>query len=166
MARNAVDWDDDEDDLGGDDYRGNDVPDLRKAYNALKRQYKELQTQYSETQKAVRERSVKDVLASKGMNPKIAAFIPNDLTSDQEIESWVEQYGDVFGAAAPTETAQEEAPVQSPDLQALGRIQSQQQAGAPFTGDAGQVASLISSAQSPEELSKILFGNTMGPVAS
>ena len=39
MARNTFDWDDD--DLDADEQR-NDVPDLRKAYNALKRQNKEL----------------------------------------------------------------------------------------------------------------------------
>lgn len=163
MARNTFDWDDD--DFDADEQR-NDVPDLRKAYNALKRQNKELSEQLAQAQKGIRERSVKDVLAAKGLNEKIAAFIPESVTSPDEVQAWVDQYADVFGGAA-TETAAAEQPASEvdPDLAAIGRIAGAQQTGAPFTGDESQLASLIAAASDPEALNKILFGNSAGPQA-
>lgn len=167
MARNAVDWDDDDDDFGGDDHRGNDIPDLRKAYNSLKRQYKELQTQYDEAQKAVRERSVKDVLAAKGVNTKIAAFIPADLKTEQEIEAWIDDYSDVFGvqsAPAPTDEAQPAA-APDPNMEAWARISQQQASGQPMSMDEAQLEALVKATANPAALNKLLFGNEFGPQA-
>lgn len=167
MARNTNDWDDD-DDFDGDDSRGNDVPDLRKAYNALKKQLKEAQSQNQALQQSVRERSIKDVLAAKGLPEKIARFIPDSITSNDDVLAWVEDNGDVFGVQAPQ--SDNTAPVQQDelpaDIQALARISAQQSSGAPYSGDESQLAALIAAAQSPAELNKILFGNATGPAAS
>lgn len=164
MARSTVDWDDDLD-LDDDGPQG-DIPDLRKAHRALKRQYKELQEQFNAVQQSVRERSVKDVLAAKGLNEKIAAFIPDSITSPEDVSAWVEEYGDVFGAtpAQPTSESQQKPPV-DPALEGLMRIAGAQSSGETFTGDADQMASLIASASNPQELNKILFGNAAGPAA-
>ena len=164
MARSTVDWDDDDDDFGGDDQpTRTEVPDLRKAYNALKRQNKELTEQLTLAQKGIRERSVKDVLTAKGLNAKIAAFIPESVTTEEDVQAWVDQYGDVFGTPTPEPPANEGQ--ENPDLTALGQIADSQQSGAPFTGDAAQMASLIANARTPEELNKVLFGNVAGPQA-
>lgn len=165
MARSTVDWDDDDDDFDGDDRKGgNEVPDLRKAYNALKRQNKELLEQLQTTQKGLRERSVKDVLAAKGLPEKVASLIPENITSADDVQAWVDQYADVFGTPAPTPEApaESEEPF-SMDLAALGRIATAQQAGTPYSGDADQIAALIAGARTPEELNKVLFGNVSGP---
>ena len=53
-------WDDDNEDAR------EDIPDLRKAYRQMKKQNKELLEQLTNAQKQVRERSVKDVLQTKG----------------------------------------------------------------------------------------------------
>jgi len=163
MARSTVDWDDD-DDFEADEPRGNEVPDLRKAYNALKRQYKELESKYTETQKGLRERSVKDVLAAKGLSPKIAALIPESITSQEEVDAWVDNYADVFGTPAPAadDATQDDT---SADAAALGRINSAQSAGQSMSGSPDQMAALIAAASSPDELNRLLFGNASGPQA-
>jgi hypothetical protein len=67
-----------------------------------------------------RQRTVKDVLQAKGLNPKIAAFIPQDIdSSEEEIIKWVNEYGDVFGI----QTSSEEKPAEkSPEVKAQARI--------------------------------------------
>jgi hypothetical protein len=60
------------------------------------------------------------VLQAKGLNPKIAAFIPQDIdTSEEAINNWVNEYGDVFGIQTPSE----EKPVQkNSEIAAQARI--------------------------------------------
>ena len=67
-----------------------------------------------------RQRTVKDVLQAKGLNPKIAALIPHDIEpSDEALAKWVEEYGDVFGI----QTSTEEKPAEkSPEVKAQARI--------------------------------------------
>lgn len=166
MATANFDWDDD--DFDADEPQGRDVPDLRKAHRALKRQYKELEEQLTAMRQQVRERSVKDVLAAKGISEKVARLIPENITSAEEVDQWVSDYADVFGIVQNQQPASDGQPdpiVESPDAAALARIASVQSSGQPFTGDDAQMASLIAAARTPEELNRVLFGNTTGPQA-
>ena len=95
-------WDDDdEDDDTQSDFNVTDtdlVKKLRKALKAEQKRAKELESTLGELSKSQRERVLKDVLTSKGVNMKVAQFIPSDLDASEEaIESWLEQNGDVFG---------------------------------------------------------------------
>jgi hypothetical protein len=95
-------WDDDdEDDDVQVDFNGADtdlVKKLRKALKAEQKRAKELESTLGELSKAQRERVLKDVLTSRGVNMKVAKFIPTDLDASEEaIGSWLEQNGDVFG---------------------------------------------------------------------
>lgn len=156
------DWDDD--DSTADAQESNAMRELRKAYKAAQKQNKELQEQLENIQGSLRERSVKDVLASKGLPEKIAAFIPKEATSAEEVESWLTEYGDVFGVKA--QDSGEGQPQQTnPELAALARIASTQSTGQPFSNDPDQLAGLIANADSPEALNKLLFGNVTGPQA-
>jgi hypothetical protein len=160
------DWDAELEDAQGD---SGDIPELRKAYRKLQRQNKELLDQLNGMQKQVRERSVKDVLAAKGLPPKIAAFIPESANTSEEVEAWISEYGDVFGVQVEEqgEAGGSAEPRQvDPSLQALGRISAVQQSGQPYSGDPDQLAGLIAGARTPEELNEILFGNSIGPNAS
>lgn len=160
------DWEDD--DLDSNDGSGsNAMKDLRKAYKTAQKQNKELADQLAEMQKQIRTRSVKDVLASKGLPEKISAFIPETATTSEEVEAWVAEYGDIFGVAPAQQSSDggsEPKPV-DPSLQALGRISATQQSGQPFSMDSDQIASRISGASSIEELNTILYGNPAGPMA-
>lgn len=154
-------------DYEDDDFDVEDAPrentvlrDLRKANKAKERQIRELSDQLSTLQRSVRERSIKDTLANKGLNVKIAAFIPETLTTSDEVEGWINEYADVFGGA-PSEVSDDAEP--SPELQALGRIAAVQQSGQSYSGDADQLSALIASAKNPEDLNKLLFGSTAGP---
>lgn len=154
-------WDDDNEDAR------EDIPDLRKAYRQMKKQNKELLEQLTNTQKQVRERSIKDVLQAKGLPTKVAAFLPESVTTSEEVEAWLSEYGDVFGFSQEQESEKAQEPAApNPELEALGRISAAQQSGQPFMNDPDQIAGLISAASSPEELNKILFGSELGPQAS
>jgi HSP90 family molecular chaperone len=154
-------WDDDDIETSND---SNAMKELRKAYKKLQAEKKELSEMLEGMQSSLRERSVKDVIASKGLPDKVAALIPKDATTSEEVEAWLAEYGDVFGVQA--EANEPEQPRQvNPELAALNRISETQSSGQPFTNDPDQLASLISGAQNMEELNKLLFGSTSGPQA-
>ena len=79
---------------------GNDlVKQLRKATKQKDKELAELKAQYEGLAKAQRERAIKDALASRGVNTKIASFIPQDIDPTEEsVSKWLEDYADVFGA--------------------------------------------------------------------
>lgn len=161
------DFDFDDDDFGDAQGDSGALRDLRKAYKGLQKQLKDAVAENEALKSSVRERSVKDVLASKGLPEKIAKFIPQDATSAEAVEAWLSENGDVFGVTANAETEglpQQDGPV-DPNLAAWQRISQTQSSGQPFTNDPDQLASLINSASNPEELNKILFGSATGPQA-
>ena len=74
------------------------VKQLRKATKAKDKELAELKAQYESLAKANRERAIKDALASRGVNSKIAAFIPQDIDPTEEsVSKWLSDYADVFG---------------------------------------------------------------------
>tara|TARA_R110000868_G_scaffold376668_2_gene641704 strand:+ start:971 stop:1453 length:483 start_codon:yes stop_codon:yes gene_type:complete len=81
------------------DSSGNDlVKQLRKATKQKDKELSELKAQFENLNKAQRERVIKDALASRGVNSKIAAFIPQDIDPTEEsVSKWLEDYADVFG---------------------------------------------------------------------
>jgi hypothetical protein len=159
-------WDDDDFDLDGDD-RGSQentgMKELRKAFNALKKQHKELQESYSLVTQTQRERSVRDVLNSLGLPEKVSAFIPDDVASEEDVVNWIEEYGDVFGVQLEPEYETEGQEESSQDYSALNRISQTQAGGQAYSGDTDQLDSMIRNAETPEELNKILFGSFKAP---
>jgi hypothetical protein len=114
MATN-YEYDDEDDDTTTDV-----VGQLRKVNRALEKRAKELEQELSGLKTQTRQRTVKDVLQAKGLNPKIAAFIPQDIESSEEaIVNWVNEYGDVFGVQTPSE---EKPAEKSPEVKAQARI--------------------------------------------
>lgn len=167
MSNEYNEWDDDDFDLDQDAGSGKDsnvLKELRKANRAKEKQIKELMETLTQLQTAQRERSVKDVLAAKGLNEKIAAFIPEGITSEQEVEEWVSQYADIFGVQA--QTSDEGQPsLGAQEAAALNRISQTQSTGQTLSGDSDQLEALIRAASNPEELNNLLFGTPTGPTA-
>jgi hypothetical protein len=162
-------WDDDDTDTDGDGRGGKDnstgMKELRKANAALKKQLSELQESYSLVTKTQRDRSVKDVLKSKGLPDKVSALIPADVTSEEDVDAWITEYGDVFGITAnPEANAEGENEVRQ-DFASLNRISQAQAGGTTYSGGSDQLDSLVRNAGSPEELNKILFGTSQAPEA-
>ncbi len=87
--------------LEEDDFEldSNDVlGQLRKANKAKEKQLKEIQEELSNLRKEKRERTISEVLTARGVNPKISAFIPQDIDlTEESLSTWLSEYGDVFG---------------------------------------------------------------------
>ena len=91
------------DDEEDDDTTTDGVGQLRKVNRSLEKRAKELEQELSGLKSQTRQRTVKDVLQAKGLNPKIAALIPHDIEpSDEALLKWVDEYGDVFGIQTST----------------------------------------------------------------
>ena len=90
------DYEDDEFDT--EDTSNDLVKQLRKATKAKDKELSELKAQFENLNKAQRERAIKDALESRGVNSKIASFIPQDIDPTEEsVSKWLEDYADVFG---------------------------------------------------------------------
>jgi hypothetical protein len=88
----------DEDDDFTNDSSNDLVKQLRKAAKQKDKELQELRSQFDNLSKGQRERAIKDLLASRGVNSKIASFIPQDIDPTEEsLSKWLDDNGDVFG---------------------------------------------------------------------
>ena len=91
----------DDDDFDMNDSSNDLVKQLRKAAKQKDKELAELRAQFEGLSKAQRERSIKDALERRGVNQKIASFIPQDIDPTEEsVSKWLEDYADVFGIDA------------------------------------------------------------------
>jgi hypothetical protein len=129
------------------------VKKLRKALKVEQRKNKELETSYSEITKAQKERILKDVLASKGVSPKIAQFIPADIeASEDAISTWLDNNGDVFGY-----TPSEKPKVNQEDISSMKKMDAVLTgAETPISSD--DLQNRLANAESEEEIISILSG--------
>ena len=100
------DYEDEDDDFTQESNQNNDlVKQLRKANKQKEKELAELKAQFDGVSKAQRERAIKDVLEARGINKKVASFIPSDIDPTEEsLSKWLTEYGDVFGITAePTQ---------------------------------------------------------------
>ena len=92
----------DDDDFTTEDSSNDLVKQLRKATKQKDKELAELKAQFESLNKSQRERAIKDALASRGVNSKIASFIPQDIDPTEEsVSKWLEDYADVFGIQVP-----------------------------------------------------------------
>ena len=130
------------------------VKQLRKAAKQKDKELQELRSQFESVSKAQRERAIKDALASRGVNQKIAAFIPQDIDPTEEsVSKWLGEYADVFGFEAEAETQKPSVdPAQAKAYQKLTNA-----ADSGFTPDRGaEIMSRLMNANSQEELDEII----------
>lgn len=163
MAQNEYDLPDD-----FDDYDDGAINQVRKAHKAAQRRIKELEQELTGYRVESRKRSVQEVLTSRGFNPKIADLIPEDLRSEAEITSWLDERSDVFQptVAANSDSPSEEQMGGQPDIQVPPGYQQFNEvvnAGQAPIGDESQILAMIAAAKSPEELNRIIFNNAAGP---
>jgi hypothetical protein len=103
---NQYDEDDDFDDVEETQQEQNVPANLRKALKRAEKEKKELAEQLAAIQSDLRSRSVKDVLATKGVPDKVAKFIPGDISTPEQIDAWLNENADVFGFTKAEEAAQ------------------------------------------------------------
>jgi hypothetical protein len=146
-------YDYEDDDLESTD-SGNDlVKQLRKAAKQKDKELSELKEQFNNLSKSQRERSIKDALAAKGVNTKIASFIPSDIDPTEEsVSKWLESNADVFGI----QTEQTEQPNIDPaQAAAYKKMSAATESG--MTPDRGaDVYQKLMSANTREELDEII----------
>lgn len=145
-------YEDDDDDYTMDS--SNDlVKQLRKAAKQKDKELAELKAQFENLSKSQRERAIKDALAAKGVNTKIASFIPSDIDPTEEsVSKWLESNADVFGI----QTTQTEQPNVDPaQAAAYKKMSAATEAG--LTPDRGaDVYQKLVNANSREELDEII----------
>jgi len=155
MSNNYWDEDEDEDTIDDTPMDGSDLlKKLRKAKRADEKRIKELTDQLEGLSKQQRERTVKEVLEKKGVNPKAVRLILKDIddVSEESVNNWLEDNGDLFGL-----TKSEDAPAVSDIDRAALRNQDSVTQGA-TTPDRGENLEMrLNNAESAEELISILY---------
>jgi hypothetical protein len=143
----------DDDDFTMDDSSNDLVKQLRKASKQKDKELNELKAQFESLNKAQRERAIKDALASRGVNSKIASFIPQDIDPTEEsVSKWLEDYADVFGI----ETSQTQTPNVNPnDAAAYKRMTNSADSGVSPEHN-GDIMQKLMNANSKEELDEVI----------
>jgi hypothetical protein len=144
----------DDDDFDTNDSSNDLVKQLRKASKQKDKELNELRAQFDGLNKSQRERAIKDALAARGVNGKIAAFIPQDIDPTEEsVSKWLEDYADVFGI----ETSQTQATpnVNPNDAAAYKRMTNSADSGVSPEHN-GDIMQKLMNANSKEELDEVI----------
>jgi hypothetical protein len=144
----------DDDDFDMNDSSNDLVKQLRKASKQKDKELNELRAQFDGLNKAQRERAIKDALASRGVNSKIASFIPQDIDPTEEsVSKWLEDYADVFGI----EVSQTQATpnVNPNDAAAYKRMTNSADSGVSPEHN-GDIMQRLMNANSKEELDEVI----------
>ena len=154
MSNNYWDEDDDDDTMDEVQMDGSDLlKKLRKAKRADEKRIKELTEQLEGLSKEQRERTVKEVLEKKGVNPKAVRLILKDIddVSEESVNNWLNDNGDLFGLTS----AQDASAANTADLAAL-RQQDAVTQGATTPDRAENIEQRLANAESAEEILSLL----------
>jgi len=150
-------WDDEDDDdledgLSTFQTETDLVKKLRRDLKAANRRNKELESSYAELSKSQKERIIKDVLTSKGINVKVAQFVPSDIEMNPDaISAWIDSNADIFGYK------QEEKPaVSQQDINSIKKMDSVLTNAEPDSSE--NLEALILNAKSEEDILSLLRG--------
>jgi hypothetical protein len=147
-------FDYEDDDETESTYDSNDlVKQLRKANKQKEKELAELKSQFDGLSKAQRERAIKDTLEARGVNSKIAKFIPSDIDPTEEsLSKWLDDNGDVFGFQATESNQNTVDPAQAAAYKRMNNATEQGQ-----TPDASDdILRKLMSANSKEELDEVI----------
>ena len=150
-------WDEEDDDLDTDNEAQMDGSDLlkklRKAKRSDEKRIKELTEQLEGFSKQQRERTVKEVLEQKGVNPKAVRLILKDLdeVNEESVNNWLDDNGDLFGL-----TTTQDAPNANDVDRAALRQQDNITQGAITPDRAENLEQRLGAAESAEEILSIL----------
>lgn len=136
-----------------DDDQGTDlVKNLRKQVKELSSALKERDEYLKEFMMVTREQELSEALKEMGVNPKVAAFVPDEVEDMDDLEAWLGEYGEVFGIEAVDDEGAKPGSVQAAELMSAveeGGID-------PTVGQS--LEARIQAASTPEELAAILKG--------
>ena len=151
---NNNEWYEDDDDFLEEEDQTSGLTNLRKADRAKSKRIKELETELESLRNFQRQSVVSSVLNERGVNPKIATFIPSDIANDSEsIGQWLDEHGEVFGVQPKVQRSM----VDQQNLSTLQEIDAATNF-ALSPDDVNDVFSRINNAQSAEELLEMIYG--------
>lgn len=134
-----------ENDNLGDEGEG--IKNLRKEFEALKKQNAEKDARLAQYEQRDRQSTVASVLKAKGLSEKAAALYTGDDVSEDAVGKWVESYADVFGVQAQTQqTSENDANAQAAQRTAAAAFENAE----PGFNNLGQVFG------DPEEAEKLM----------
>jgi len=118
---NNNEWYEDDDDFLEEEDQTSGLQNLRKADRAKSKRIKELEGELESLRNFQRQSVVSSVLNERGVNPKIATFIPSDIANDPEsIGRWLDENGEIFGV----QVQPQQKMVDQENLSALRQIDS------------------------------------------
>jgi hypothetical protein len=127
----------------------NDSADLPKKLRAkikeLQKERDELAGRFAEIEAERRKQSLGESIAQRGLNPKIAAFVPADVEGEA-LDEWLNEYADVFGG----QQAQQQVDPAAAEINRMNAVQ----AGA--ATPQSDIMAQIDAAESEEELLALL----------
>ena len=144
--------DDDFDDIE-ETQDANGPANLRKALKRAEKEKKDLAEQLAAIQSDLRSRSVKEVLAQKGVPDKVAKFVPGDVSTPEQIDAWLAENADIFGVK-PAEQAAQASQEQQANVASYQRINAATQNAATPTRDQ-DLAAKIAGAKNIDELNAL-----------
>lgn len=155
----ANDWDDDDDEFEQDPAANTPLAKkLRKEIKAREKALAEREAELAALRTKDRARTVKDVLGSKGLNPKLSMLIPADVEPTEEaVGAWLDNFADVFGI----EPKQQDEPDNNPDAQQAAMIAAAQNRSAPVALSP-DISQKLDQVTSKEELDQLIFGQRLG----
>lgn len=140
------------------------VKKLRSKIDELAAKAKELETENQSLKGQSRKQTLSSALTTRGYPAKIAAFIPADIEpTDEAIDEWLSEYGDVFGGA--NQSTQEQAVQQAPvvvgsaaDAEAYRRMSAAETGADVPANISGDILAQINAAESMDDLMAVLRG--------
>ena len=152
-----IDWNDENgtenDGFEGQGNDNNAIKALRNKAKADTAKVSSLEAQVEALLAKDRERTVAEVLAKKGVNPKAARLVLKDITevTDENVDTWLKDNGELFNITpkpADTQEVDEGTSLETDELEKQDALTSQ--ANTPGTG--GNIASKIASFKTFEEI--------------
>ena len=151
---NNNEWYEDDDDFFEEDDQTSGLQNLRKADRAKSKRIKELEAELEGLRNFQRQSVVSSVLNERGVNPKVATFIPSDVASDAElISKWLDENGELFGVRPQVQQQM----IDQENLSALQQIDAVTNS-ALSPDDVNDIFSRINNAQSADELMEMIYG--------
>jgi len=148
---NNNEWLDDDNDFEDEFQDSSDlVKKLRRAAKVNEKRAKELEAELNTLRSEQRTNVVKSVLESRGVRPSIAKYIPNDVSTAEDVDAWLQENAEDFGFTLGQ-------PKQEADLATLRQIDA-------VTTNAVSPAGVddmmlrLSQAESAEEIENLIFG--------
>lgn len=154
MAEYDDDYDYDTD--GGGDL----VKQLRKQLKEMSAALKERDEMLDEYLTKSRTEEIGESLGEMGLNPKIAAFVPDDVEDEDDLIQWIAEYGEVFGASVKDTNSESSDGQPSADEEAIraAEVMSAVEEGGIDPSVGQGLEAKIQNASTPEELAAILKG--------